>query len=151
MNIYYVAGVPYTSELYHHGILGQKWGVRRFQNKDGSRTPAGKKRYSKYSDDNGQLTSKGKRRYKKLSKLQLKNEKWEKRRLSNKLKAEKKFYNATRARFFKKSTGALNKLYMKQLREQALYDQTLINGKKIAEKINKEFSGISITELEKYR
>lgn len=33
------------SELYHHGIKGQKWGVRRFQNKDGSLTPAGKKRY----------------------------------------------------------------------------------------------------------
>lgn len=31
----------------HHGIKGQKWGVRRFQNKDGSLTPAGKKRASK--------------------------------------------------------------------------------------------------------
>ena len=34
------------SELRHHGIKGQKWGVRRFQNKDGSLTPAGAKRYS---------------------------------------------------------------------------------------------------------
>jgi len=30
--------------LYHHGILGQKWGVRRYQNEDGSLTAAGKKR-----------------------------------------------------------------------------------------------------------
>lgn len=32
--------------LEHHGIKGQKWGVRRFQNKDGTRTALGKKRES---------------------------------------------------------------------------------------------------------
>lgn len=31
--------------LTHHGVKGQKWGVRRYQNKDGSLTPKGKKRY----------------------------------------------------------------------------------------------------------
>ena len=39
--IYYVTN---QNELYHHGIKGQKWGVRRFQNPDGTRTSAGKKR-----------------------------------------------------------------------------------------------------------
>lgn len=34
------------AELRHHGILGQKWGVRRFQNSDGTWTEAGKKRYA---------------------------------------------------------------------------------------------------------
>ena len=33
-----------SEELYHHGIKGMKWGVRRFQNKDGTLTAAGKKR-----------------------------------------------------------------------------------------------------------
>ena len=32
------------TELYHHGILGQRWGVRRYQNADGSLTDAGKRR-----------------------------------------------------------------------------------------------------------
>lgn len=36
----------YRDYLQHHGILGMRWGVRRYQNKDGSFTPAGKKRYS---------------------------------------------------------------------------------------------------------
>ena len=34
------------NELYHHGVKGQKWGVRRYQNKDGSSTSKGKERYS---------------------------------------------------------------------------------------------------------
>lgn len=44
----------YPEELCHHGIKGMKWGVRRFQNKDGSLTPAGKKRYG---DDGETLLS----------------------------------------------------------------------------------------------
>lgn len=39
------------NELYHHGIKGQKWGVRRFQNKNGSLTPAGQKRYGSTRPD----------------------------------------------------------------------------------------------------
>lgn len=37
--------VIFTDELYHHGIKGQRWGIRRFRNDDGSLTAAGKARY----------------------------------------------------------------------------------------------------------
>lgn len=40
----------YDDHLAHHGIIGQKWGVRRYQNSDGSLTDAGRKRYG----DDGQ-------------------------------------------------------------------------------------------------
>ena len=36
----------YKNELYHWGIKGMKWGVRRYQNKDGTLTAAGKKHYN---------------------------------------------------------------------------------------------------------
>lgn len=63
------------NELYHHGIKGQKWGVRRYQNKDGSLTLAGKKRAlkiqnrytefsnnKKYHDEDGNLTYAGRKK-----------------------------------------------------------------------------------------
>lgn len=39
-----------STELYHWGIKGQKWGIRRYQNKDGSLTPAGRKRYAEETE-----------------------------------------------------------------------------------------------------
>lgn len=41
-----------NGNIFHHGIKGQRWGVRRFQNKDGTLTPLGEERYG---DDKGQL------------------------------------------------------------------------------------------------
>ena len=65
----------YNNELYHYGVKGQKWGVRRYQNSDGTLTMAGKKRAlsiqqkytdltrnNKFRDSNGEMTYAGRKK-----------------------------------------------------------------------------------------
>lgn len=61
----------YPNYLIHHGIQGQKWGVRRFQNEDGTWTSEGLERRKQYYTEDGELNSKGVKLYNKaIGKMQ---------------------------------------------------------------------------------
>lgn len=57
--------------LAHHGILGMKWGIRRYQNKDGTLTPEGRKRYGDIDSDNESVDAKKARVLKSRSAVEL--------------------------------------------------------------------------------
>ena len=91
MKTYYVAGIPYSDELFHYGIKGQKWGIRRFQNEDGTLTPAGKSRYGNDVKDTIENFRTGKNKVqRKVDELKNgKTKAQETKEMVNKMKAEK--------------------------------------------------------------
>ena len=80
-----------SNTIYHYGIKGQKWGIRRFQNSDGSLTNAGKKRYS---EDPSYTEAHSKKPVSQMSNEELK-------RRNARLNLEKQYNDLTR----KKSTA----------------------------------------------
>lgn len=77
----------YIDELYHHGIKGMKWGVRRFQKRDGSLTPLGKKRVK--SEDHVRAQSLKKKKLSEMSNAEL-------RELNNRMQLESQYKNLKR-------------------------------------------------------
>lgn len=71
------------NELYHHGVKGQRWGIRRYQNKDGTLTPAGKKRAASKRDYSSEI--------KNMSNDEL-------RKKVNRLQMESRYYDLTKKR-----------------------------------------------------
>lgn len=122
--------------LQHHGILGQKWGVRRYQNPDGSLTEEGRKRYG-YSSSN---TSK--QNYENLKNNLKDLKKDSKSTYSDYVKSIKKYYEADEnvksdaQQLYNKKVEASNDEY--NLKKEALFQDdahTFVNACKNTEKI----------------
>ena len=124
-----------ADELYHHGIKGMKWGVRRFQKKDGSLTSAGKKRYL---DDPSVKSSKAKMESDRA-----------KQRLAN---AEyNKAYNKASYIPTKSNRQALNKAYADKIKADSEYRRSKFDYGTNKEAARLRESGKEIKNKSKHR
>ena len=122
MKTYYVAGFPYSDELWHHGIKGQKWGIRRYQNEDGSLTPAGKERYGTAENMRNQMAlDEARSKYKKANRKGVLSV-WNPKNLFSKDQREKTKANILNA---DKLKGEVNKAKIKADESEKAWKQDL--------------------------
>lgn len=141
------------NELMHWGIKGMKWGVRRYQNRDGSLTPAGRKRYDKEMaklKEEEKIAKNKLRTQAKLNKLE------EKRREVEALKSGKPLQKATQKTsgpsLKDMSDDELRRVVNRMLLEQQynkMRPEQVSAGKKFVDKIMKDVVAPTAVEVGK--
>lgn len=118
-----MGNVTYSHALYHFGIKGQRWGIRRYQNEDGSLTEAGEERYSKSlssvydrdGEDDDYTVSKGTSLFRRIG--------------LNSEEADGKKYTYVYDRDDDRDDG-FYKQFGKKVTEYSVYDDVVLAGKK---------------------
>ena len=135
------------NELYHYGVPKMRWGIRRYQNKDGSLTDAGKRRYgSKENFESIQRAAYSVKKAKIESKAKIKRSKIESRSELKRAKIEAK-NNSKIDKYRKKETKDINNTSSKEKSMSKMSDDELRNkttrykleSDYIKEKNNREF------------
>lgn len=123
--------------LIHYGILGMKWGVRRYQNKDGSLTSAGKKRY-KNNDDIKDAPQKNAEEPKKKSVKDMSDE--ELRREVNRMQLEQNYLRMTGQNIEKGKSAA--EIALGKMKESFVSTVAQKSGQILAERLVNSMLGV---------
>lgn len=133
MEVWHYNYMSSYDELYHHGIKGMRWGVRRFQNEDGTLTAQGRQRYKDYRSD--QSTRRSLTRHVAADKKNLKDR-------GEAMNEVTKNYNDAQEQMRKASS----KVFISRKKRQELVDEAAANLTKAGEELEKRRADLNRAE-----